>query len=208
MLDVKYVLLIILIFMAMDVYYASTFHSPLCRVDIKELYETFPMGHVIVFICVFPLYYALALKSRKLFCTSTYKLILGLPGVRRLRERHEDPALREYSVNQYSLLEYALLNDDQTLYQEFKEHESNNMRFVHVCELVFAIALMLIFSILPPDSSLSVCFEEIGVTKWLLILPALLLLIGAAHAPLILAEHNVFVGKSLATRIHDAVDKD
>jgi hypothetical protein len=207
-LDVKYVLFIILVFMSVDAYYAALFHSPLCRVEMKELYETFPMGHVIVFICVFPVYYMLALKCRRYFCWLTYKPFLLLPGVAKIREKHDDPMLMEYSVNKYSLLEYALLHNDATLYAEFKDHEHKSMRLVRVCELVFAIAMMLVISLVPPDSSVSVCFEEVGITKWILLIPALLMLVAAAHVPQLFAEHNVFVGKTLATRIHDAVDKD
>lgn len=207
-LDVKYVLFIILVFMSVDAYYAALFHSPLCKVEMKELYETFPMGHVIVFICVFPLYYMAALKCRRLFGRLTYSAFLLIPGVKSIREKHEDHMLMEYSVNKYSLLEYALLHNDGTLYSEFKDHEHKSMRLVHVCEMVFAIALMLVISLVPPDSSVSVCFGEIGISKWLLLLPAIVMLVAAAHFPQLFAEHNVFVGKALATRIHNEVDKD
>ncbi len=206
LLDVKYVLLLLLIFMTLDVYYAAVFGEPLCRMGLKELYESFPLGSLILFICLFPIFYMLAIKARHFLCDLTYGLVLRIPGIRRLR-KDSDAAFREYSVNEYSLLEYALLSNDQTLYQEFKDHEASHMRFVHVCDLTFALGLGLALAVLPSQSSVSVCFADLGIPRFLLLLPAAAILAASTHAPRF-CEHEVFVGKKLAERIRKSVDSE
>jgi hypothetical protein len=200
LLDVKYVLLILMIFAAIDAYFSFVFAAPLCKSNLKDASEVIAVGHIVVFICLFSAFYAVSIKFRMWFSRLTTPFVSPVVSSFRKNDANSEEILREYFVENEELLEYALQTDSANLYDEVKEHDAAHFRFVRVCELTFSIGILLMISLFSPNSTLTTCFAFLGIFRWLLILPILAMLLWAAHAPAY-NEKKVYVGRRLAEKI-------
>jgi hypothetical protein len=204
LLDVKYVLLVVMFFAAIDVYFAFAFGAPLCKANLKVASEVISVGQIVIFVCLFSIVYALLIKSRKWFFRLTHGMVSSFMAKVRSGRGHGDEFMKDYFVDDEELLEYALQMDSETLYAEVKEHDASHFRFIRVCELTFSIGVLLLVSMFVGNSTLSTFTDFLGVFKWLLLAPILLMMFWAAHAPFY-NEKKIFVGKKLANTIRRAL---
>jgi len=200
LLDVKYVLFIMMTFASIDVYFSFVFEAPLCRANLKVASEVIAVGHIVIFICLFSAFYAVSIKARKWFFSLTNALVS--PIFKRLYSGKNENVeiLKEYFVEDEELLEYAFQTDSVNLYAEVKDHEAAHFRFVRVCELSFSIGMLLLISMFTKNSTLTTCLSFLGVFRWILIIPMIVMLLWAAHAPCY-NEKKIYVGRKLAEKI-------
>jgi len=206
LMDVNYVLFVMMVFMSLDVYFAFVFSEPLCKTNLKEATETISVGHLAVFVCFFSCFYTISFKARKVLFRMTNQLVSPIMRALLSDRGKNEEILHDYFVEDEELLEYALQKNSSNLYAEVKEHEVMHFRFIRVCELTFSIGVLLLVSIFSADSTLSMLSSFLGAFRWLLIVPILLMLLWAAHAPLY-NEKKIYVGKKLAETIHKTVEE-
>jgi hypothetical protein len=200
LLDINYVLLIMMIFVAIDVYFSFVFNAPLCKANLKVAYEVIGIGHIAVFLCLFSAYYAFSIKLRKWFFQLTCNLVSPLFKRIFSDKNDNDEILNEYFVDDEELLEYALQTDSLNLYAEVKEHENAHFRFIRVCELTFSIGILLLISMFSVNSTLTTCSSFLGIFRWILVLPVVAMILWGAHAPCY-NEKKIYVGKTLVEKI-------